>query len=413
MAMRYRKIALRGVAPLCLGALAAIALGRPGVARADCIDEAAAFQHVHVGLMRAIAQVESGTRTNVINPNSNGTFDIGLMQINSSWLPRLAREGITEQSLFDPCTNAYVGAWILSENIRQFGPTWNAIGAYNASAPDKRLAYARKVVDAARSIVSTADSPMPILPPSFTPPQTYNPFASLEVNQVKLAAPRAANAPGGLPAAVPAGAPPSPMISAAAPGQYNFGWDISGAPDVKPVQVFDDGTKIYAQFSDMKRVPAIFADTPHGRAVLRWESQPPYAVIASLEPSLVFQLGGAEAARRRPGEHRRAVVRVDAVDGVGADEAARRRDAGQYDHQRGHQRGHVCHGADRAGTGRHARRPRARHEAGRRCPQQHQRALVSDEVSPPPPAAPIRCLPPRGGQRHCLRNGVFFIYDIV
>ncbi|WP_083294729.1 transglycosylase SLT domain-containing protein [Burkholderia plantarii] len=301
MAMRYRKIALRGVAPLCLGALAAIALGCPGVARADCIDEAAAFQHVHVGLMRAIAQVESGTRTNVINPNSNGTFDIGLMQINSSWLPRLAREGITEQSLFDPCTNAYVGAWILSENIRQFGPTWNAIGAYNASAPEKRLAYARKVVDAARSIVSTADSPMPILPPSFTPPQTYNPFASLEVNQVKLAAPRAANAPGGLPAAVPAGAPPSPMISAAAPGQYNFGWDISGAPDVKPVQVFDDGTKIYAQFSDMKRVPAIFADTPHGRAVLRWESQPPYAVIASLEPSLVFQLGGAEAkARRRP-----------------------------------------------------------------------------------------------------------------
>ncbi|QJP69044.1 transglycosylase SLT domain-containing protein [Burkholderia glumae] len=297
MAMRYRKIALRGVAPLCLGALVAIVLGRPGIARADCIDEAAAFQHVNVGLMRAIAQVESGTRTNVINPNSNGTFDIGLMQINSSWLPRLAREGITEQSLFDPCTNAYVGAWILSENIRQFGPTWNAIGAYNASAPDKRLAYARKVYDAAQSIISTADSPMPILPPSFIPPQTYNPFASLEVNQVRLAAPRAANAP----AAAPAGAPPSPAISAAAPGQYNFGWDISGAPEVKPVQVFDDGKRIYAQFSDMKRVPAIFADTPHGRAVLRWESQPPYAVISSLEPSLIFQLGGAEAkAQRRP-----------------------------------------------------------------------------------------------------------------
>ncbi|ONX01219.1 lytic transglycosylase domain-containing protein, partial [Burkholderia cenocepacia] len=156
-----------------------------GVARADCLDDAAAFQHVSVSLMRGIAQVESGMNPNAVNTNTNGTVDIGLMQINSTWLPTLAREGITRESLFDACTNAYVGAWILSQNIRQLGPNWNAIGAYNSASPDKRLAYARKVYDAIRTMPDSPDTPMPILPPSFTPPQqaqTYNPFASLSVS---------------------------------------------------------------------------------------------------------------------------------------------------------------------------------------------------------------------------------------
>lgn len=292
--MQYRKSAsFRHYLPVWLPASlvqAAMLCAVPTIARADCIDDAASFHHVNVSLMRAIAQVESGTQTHAVNANSNGTVDIGLMQINSSWLPRLAREGISEQSLFDPCTNAYVGAWILSENIRQYGPTWSAIGAYNASSPDKRLAYARKVYATAQSITSSPDSPMPILPPSYVPPETYNPFATLQVNQVKMNASRGAQS-------TPAAPPPA----IASGGAYNFGWNVSGADAAKPVQVFDDGTKVYVQFSDMKRVPAIFADTPRGRVVLRWEAQPPYAVIASPERKLIFQIGSAEAIAQKTG----------------------------------------------------------------------------------------------------------------
>ncbi|WP_322069820.1 lytic transglycosylase domain-containing protein [Paraburkholderia bannensis] len=280
---------LRPVPPQSI-ALAALLIATPGLALADCIDDAAAFQHVNVSLMRAIAQVESGTQTNVVNRNSNGTVDIGLMQINSSWLPRLAQVGITQQSLYDPCTNAYVAAWILAENIRQFGPTWNAIGAYNAASPDKRLAYAQKVYATAQSITSSPDSPMPILPPSYTPPAGgYNPFSNLEVTQVRMNAPRTAQS---APAALPAS---QAIAQGTAPGAYSFGWTVSGADDVKPVQVFDDGAKVYVQFSDMKRPPAIFADTPRGRVLLRWEAQPPYAVISSLERTLIFQIGTVEA----------------------------------------------------------------------------------------------------------------------
>jgi soluble lytic murein transglycosylase-like protein len=113
--------------------------------RADCIDDAAAYQHISTQLVHAIAQHESGLRPGAVNVNSNGTEDIGLMQINSSWLPKLARYGIRREHLFNACVNAYVGAWILASNIRQFGPTWKAVGAYNAVSSSKQLVYANAI----------------------------------------------------------------------------------------------------------------------------------------------------------------------------------------------------------------------------------------------------------------------------
>ncbi|MDF3081318.1 lytic transglycosylase domain-containing protein [Burkholderia sola] len=265
-----------------------------GVARADCLDDAAAFQHVSVALMRGIAQVESGMNPNAVNTNTNGTVDIGLMQINSTWLPTLAREGITRESLFDACTNAYVGAWILSQNIRQLGPNWNAIGAYNSASPDKRLAYARKVYDAIRTMPDSPDTPMPILPPSFTPPQqvqTYNPFASLSVSAPPVT--RARTISPGSPPASPQGGPAGPA------GTYNFGWTVTGADQAKPTQVFDDGARVYVQFSDMKHVPAIFTETSAGRVLMSWELQFPYAVVTRPAQTLIFQLGPFEARAQR------------------------------------------------------------------------------------------------------------------
>jgi soluble lytic murein transglycosylase-like protein len=113
--------------------------------RADCLDDAARYHRVSVQVVRAIAQQESGMRPYVTNRNTDGSEDIGLMQINSSWLPKLGRFGITRQHLFDACVNAYVGTWILASNIKQFGPTWKAVGAYNAVSSNKQLVYANNI----------------------------------------------------------------------------------------------------------------------------------------------------------------------------------------------------------------------------------------------------------------------------
>jgi soluble lytic murein transglycosylase-like protein len=67
------------------------------------------------------------------------------MQINSSWLPKLGRFGIRREHLFNACVNAYVGTWILASNFHQFGPTWKAVGAYNAKSSSLQLAYATRI----------------------------------------------------------------------------------------------------------------------------------------------------------------------------------------------------------------------------------------------------------------------------
>ena len=55
---------------------------------ADCWVETASRYDIEPELLQAIAAVESGNRADAINTtNSNGTRDIGLMQINSIHLP--------------------------------------------------------------------------------------------------------------------------------------------------------------------------------------------------------------------------------------------------------------------------------------------------------------------------------------
>jgi len=111
-----------------------------------CFELAAQRYRVPVTLLKAIAIQESGGRANAMNRNPNGTYDIGMMQINSAWLPTLARHGISAQHLLDPCVSTLVGAWILSNNFARLGYTTQGLGAYNAASPDKRERYARQVL---------------------------------------------------------------------------------------------------------------------------------------------------------------------------------------------------------------------------------------------------------------------------
>ena len=110
-----------------------------------CWNEVATWYGINVHLLYAIAKTESNLNPNAMNRNKNGSYDVGLMQINSSWLPTLGKYGVTEEKLKDPCTNLQVGAWILSQNMQRMGLTWEAVGAYNARNPALRIKYAQKV----------------------------------------------------------------------------------------------------------------------------------------------------------------------------------------------------------------------------------------------------------------------------
>ncbi len=115
---------------------------------AFCFDEAGSLYNISPRILQAIAQVESGFRPDALNRNANGTYDYGLMQINSSWA-RVFGEKLWS-SLGDPCTNVKAGAWILSDCIRRYGYTWEAVGYYNAATKHKRVKYVKKVYQALR-----------------------------------------------------------------------------------------------------------------------------------------------------------------------------------------------------------------------------------------------------------------------
>lgn len=94
-------------------------------------------------LLESIAFVESRLNPNAINHNANGSFDVGLMQINSSWYRVLGHE--RWRALGDPSYNIRVGAWILAQCIQRHGYSWKAVGCYNARSEKKGKLYARKV----------------------------------------------------------------------------------------------------------------------------------------------------------------------------------------------------------------------------------------------------------------------------
>ena len=114
-----------------------------GGADAFCFQDAGEVYGVSPLLLEAIMIVESRGNTGAINYNRDGSYDFGLMQINSSWAKPWGSE--VWKKLGDPCVNVYAGAYVLAGCIKQFGQTWDAVGCYNARSREKRIDYARKV----------------------------------------------------------------------------------------------------------------------------------------------------------------------------------------------------------------------------------------------------------------------------
>lgn len=86
--------------------------------------------------------------------NSNGTYDLGPMQINTLWTAELAKEWGVSRSYAkhvirdDACTNVNVAAWIFRRNLNEAKSLAKAIEWYNSRTPHIGRAYRKKVIAA-------------------------------------------------------------------------------------------------------------------------------------------------------------------------------------------------------------------------------------------------------------------------
>lgn len=111
----------------------------------ECINKAALVYHVPAELIISVLKVENG-HAGTAKLNSNGSYDYGPMQVNSIWLDRVKSYGYTRNMLqYDPCTNVWVGTWILSQRIASTSNLWRGIGAYHSYTETENVPYQYKV----------------------------------------------------------------------------------------------------------------------------------------------------------------------------------------------------------------------------------------------------------------------------
>jgi soluble lytic murein transglycosylase-like protein len=136
--MRVREITTAALALL-------LVCGNAGAKDAgDCFTQAGTRFGIAPEILCAIAHTESGFDAQAWHRNTDGSVDIGIMQVNSHWLKQLRSYGITPKDLWDTCMNIHVGAWVLAHNIHRYGPTWRAVGAYNAGTRENPITEQRR-----------------------------------------------------------------------------------------------------------------------------------------------------------------------------------------------------------------------------------------------------------------------------
>lgn len=119
------------------------------VRTANCVLDASKRFGVPYLLLMALKVKESGvqfTNPYVTGHNSNGTSDISYWQVNDFWLSKLSSHGIDRASLYDPCVNVHVAAWLVRSEVQRKGSWEGGIGSYHSPSPSRARAYAAHVM---------------------------------------------------------------------------------------------------------------------------------------------------------------------------------------------------------------------------------------------------------------------------
>ena len=140
--------------------LAVASLPDTGAARSRSSDEERQIGHCIFRAARGQAWLErtlwglrdqEGGWLGAAVANTNGTHDLGPLQVNSWWVPRVSRlvgrppESVRHWLRYDACFNAEVARWIFLSGLAAAGDYWTAIGIYHSPTSWRQRRYAASV----------------------------------------------------------------------------------------------------------------------------------------------------------------------------------------------------------------------------------------------------------------------------
>jgi hypothetical protein len=124
----------------------------------------ASFYHLPPQLLPAIQAVEGG-RVGAVSMNTNGTADLGLMQVNTVWLPPLSRAArlpsaeVGRRLIRDPCFSIAAAGFVLRAYLNEtHGNMMLAIGDYHSHTPALNQMYRTRVLETATQMFAKIGS---------------------------------------------------------------------------------------------------------------------------------------------------------------------------------------------------------------------------------------------------------------
>jgi hypothetical protein len=106
-----------------------------------------------------VLQAIEGGQVGMVRENENGTADLGVMQVNTIWIPPLAaRAGLSEAEtrrrlIEEPCFNIAAAAVIMRTYLAETGGALlPAIGDYHSHSKDLNAAYQAQALRTAQSL---------------------------------------------------------------------------------------------------------------------------------------------------------------------------------------------------------------------------------------------------------------------
>ncbi len=126
-----------------------------GIPYLACMAFVARMEHLPPRVLPAIHAVEGGIPGQP-HRNTDGSEDLGIMQVNSRWLPAIARATrqpaplVRLRLLNQPCFDIAVAGAILRVYLREtHGDLLQAVGYYHSHTPALYLTYQHRVLAAA------------------------------------------------------------------------------------------------------------------------------------------------------------------------------------------------------------------------------------------------------------------------